>query len=155
LAWKLVDLSGDVVDSGTVSEKVDAFSSQEILKRDYSPSLSDNRDRNSRFESVFTAATGQIYRETHYFVPYKYLSLQNPGLTGEVKLDGDKLMLVIKADKPALFVEIDFEQADAVLSDNYFDIGAGETREIAVITEDLSLEALKAQMKLRSLFDSY
>ncbi|NQT58681.1 MAG: glycoside hydrolase family 2 protein [Bacteroidetes bacterium] len=160
LAWRLINFSGDVVDSGTVSERIGSFSSQEILVRDFSAVLSENRDRNSQFESVFTLLDGQVYRDTHYFVPYKYLSLQNPGLVGEVKEDsgkftGGKFTILIKADKPALFVEIDFEEIDVVLSDNYFDMAAGETREIGVITENLSQAVLKAQMKLRSLFDSY
>ena len=69
----------------------------------------------------------------------------------------DKFIIEVCSKAYAKFVELDLKTADAVFSDNYFDISAGVTKiiEINTLSESLTLAELKQQLKVRSLFDTY
>jgi len=54
-------------------------------------------------------------------------------------------------------VELDLEDADCKFSDNYFDLSAGEAREIVVkkesLSSDMDLQTFSENLKVRSIYD--
>ena len=75
------------------------------------------------------------------------LTIETTGANGSYK---------IRVTSPVLArsVYLSFGDLDAKVSDNYFDLLPGETREITV-TSAASLDALKAQLKVISLTDAF
>jgi beta-mannosidase len=61
----------------------------------------------------------------------------------------------VNSKKPSLFVELDFKEMDAVFSDNYFSMDGGETRTITIEKSNHTLEHIKEQIQIRSLFSTY
>ena len=77
----------------------------------------------------------------------------------DIKETANSFILEITCKAYAKFIEIDLKEIDAIFSDNYFDLSAGKIKTIEVKKEDLSrlvsIEELKQQLKIRSLFDTF
>ena len=100
-------------------------------------------DRFSNYVSYQAVVDGEVVSSgTVIFTMPKYFKYQNPNLTA--KVDGNKI--VVKSDAYARGVEILNENEDLVLSDNYFDMNAGEVT-VEVISGDAS------KLRLRSVYD--
>jgi len=155
LSWKLISLRGETVDSGSCTVSVPPLSSKMIEKRDFSSETSDKKDRDLYLSVSYCDSNGSVYRDFHNFAPYKYLNLEDPGMEVSMKERADRYEIEISALKPAFHVEIDFEAADALLSDNYFHLDSGLPLTISLAKGNSDLDDLKKQIKVRSLFDSY
>ena len=155
LEWKFLDLSGNVLDKGFSETVADPFSSVLIVKHDFSGVLTENRDRERYITFTFIEEDGNKHRGSHFFTPYKYLKLVDPKLSVEISETGESYLFTIKSEKPAIYMELDFKEIDAVFSDNYFHMCGGETRTVLLDKEDYKLEQLKEQITVRSLFDTY
>ena len=61
------------------------------------------------------------------------------------------------SDNFAKFVCLDLSEADAVFSDNYFDLCGGEEKTVSVIrtNKDIDIDAFKNQLTVTSLYDTY
>ncbi len=84
----------------------------------------------------------KIADETVIFSYLKYFHYQDPHLSYEV--DGE--WITVKADAYAKSVEIQNEREDLVLSDNYFDLNAGEKR-VRILRGNTD------QIKVQSVYD--
>ena len=85
-----------------------------------------------------------------------HLALPDPELTGEVTLADGQLMTSLKARGLARLVEVKFEGADTVLSDNYFDLPAGrEARVDTTLPLGWTLEQARGALRTRSIYDSF
>ncbi|MDA3812015.1 MAG: glycoside hydrolase family 2 protein [Spirochaetaceae bacterium] len=155
LEWKLFSLTGEIIDQGSVEVTANPFSSKLIEKRDFSEELKDNKNREIYLSYVFTESNGKSHRNSHYFAPFKYLDLQNPALSVIVSDKGNQFAFTVNSKKPSLFVELDFKEMDAVFSDNYFSMDGGETRTITIEKSNHTLEHIKEQIQIRSLFSTY
>ena len=86
-------------------------------------------------------------------------TITNPKLDIDIIENDNSFTLVINCKFYAKFVEIDFTEIDAIFSDNYFDLSAGDIKTIQVKKEDLSslvsIDELRQQLKIRSLFDTF
>jgi hypothetical protein len=90
------------------------------------------------------------------FAPYKHIALVDPGLDAVVTGKGEALTIKVSAKKMALFVELAFEGADAVFSDNYFDLPTRSTTRITVpLPAGWTLARARRALRMRSLVDSY
>lgn len=125
------------------------------MKHDFSGELTENRDRERYITFTFIEEDGNKHRGSHFFAPYKYLKLVDPKLSVEISETGESYLFTIKSEKPAIYMELDFKEIDAVFSDNYFHMCGGETRTVLLDKEDYKLEQLKEQITVRSLFDTY
>ncbi|RJG23829.1 hypothetical protein DQX05_12495 [Paenibacillus thiaminolyticus] len=93
------------------------------------------------------------------FVKPKHYQLQPPELHAVVTEEDDCFVIQVQASELALFVELDFENLDAIFEDNYFHVSGGEPKQIRVMKANLSnpasLRTLQDELQIRSLFDSY
>jgi beta-mannosidase len=96
----------------------------------------------------------QLSHNLVYLAPVKEVHLKPVQL--KVETTGAKGSYKIHISSPVLArdVYLSFGNLDVKLSDNYFDLLPGETAEIAV-TGAVSLDALKAQLKVISLTDAF
>ena len=85
-------------------------------------------------------------------MPYKYLDLKKPEIEVQVQEKEDAYILQVTSDVFAPFVELDFEDADVIFSDNYFHL-TGEMREVVLRKKDVRngnfTDAMELQERLR------
>jgi beta-mannosidase len=101
-----------------------------------------------------TAGGAQLSRNLVYLAPVKEVHLKPAQL--KVETTGAKGIYKIRVSSAVLArsVYLSFGNLDVKLSDNYFDLLPGETAEITA-TGAVSLDALKAQLKVISLTDAF
>ena len=101
------------------------------------------------------AANGeQISRNLAYLAPTKEIHLKPAALSVETTGGNGRYKVRITSRVLARNVYLTYGNLDVKVSDNYFDLLPGETAEISV-TSAVSLDALKAQMKVISLTDAF
>ena len=136
--WQLRNAKAEVIREGREELDVPALTSVWTQKVTF-----EDADRFSNYVSYQAVVDGEVVSSgTVIFTMPKYFKYQNPNLTA--KVDGNKI--VVKADAYARGVEILNENEDLVLSDNYFDMNAGEVT-VEVISGDAS------KLRLRSVYD--
>ncbi|HEX8445376.1 MAG TPA: glycoside hydrolase family 2 protein [Sphingomonas sp.] len=92
-----------------------------------------------------------IARQFSYFAKAKDLALVDPGLRAHIVPSASGYTLTVSAKSLARGVWIEFGNLDATLSDNAFDLAAGDRASIQV-RSTASLAALRRAMSVHSLF---
>jgi beta-mannosidase len=94
---------------------------------------------------------GEILSENRYILDEpKHLALPDAGIKTELKGSINEFLLTVVAKKFAKDVCIEFEGIPAVLSDNYFDLDAGQTK-ILDVRSQAGLRQLKKSLRVRHL----
>ena len=126
-----------------------------MAAEDFSRELAGDRNRERYLSAELTDEGGRhIWRDTTWFVQYKKIDLPDPELKAGLKQAAEGYEITLTAKRYAAFVELDLYEGDAVFSDNYFDMDAGEERRITLYwnsPEELS----EKKLKIRTLRDSY
>jgi beta-mannosidase len=136
--WQVRNANAQVLRSEEEVIEVPALSSRWLEKE-----MLDDIDIYGEYVSYQLEVDGEIVSEGTVLFSYpKYFRFTDPKLTCEV--DGDEI--VVRAQSYAKNVEIRNENDDLILSDNFFDMNAGEKR---VKVYSGKLEGLK----LRSVYD--
>lgn len=136
--WALRDPGAQVLDSGEETLTVPALTSVWLDKR-----LFPQADIFSHYVSYELLREGEVVSQgTVNFSYPKYFRYRDPALT--CRVEGDEL--VVSAGAYAKSVEIQNREEDLLLSDNYFDMNAGERR-VKILSG--STEGLR----LRSVYD--
>ncbi|MDO5335901.1 MAG: glycoside hydrolase family 2 protein [Eubacteriales bacterium] len=107
---------------------VPALSSVRVMDRDFAELIS-GRENQVFVQCVFVFdQKGEKKRstETELFVPFKYLKLRKPDLKAELAREDGEYRITLTSDTFTPFVNIDFGERDAILSDNFFSVTAPE-----------------------------
>lgn len=155
LEWKLCDLTGLVVEEGGLDCGIEAFSSGEIASLDLGARAEGASARNLLLFARYSDSEGRERRLMRSYVPYKSLDLKRPGLEWSMEAQGDQVEITVRADRPALFVWLDFETLDRVFSDNLIHLSPGDERRIRFAREGEELEKLQSELRVTTLYDSY
>ncbi len=138
IKWELRNADGSVVRSTSEIKHVPALSSVWTDKVFF-----EDADRFNQYISYSAEVDGKVVSSgTAILTVPKYFKYQNPHLTANVS--GNRI--TVHAEAYARGVEILNENEDLVLSDNYFDMNAGE------VTVDI-LEGDASNLRLRSVYD--
>ena len=156
--WLLMTVNGETLNSGQADVKVGALASEKILGLDFKSEVLGAGDR--RRELVFVTELFQgetrLASRMALFAPNKHLELDEPGLEIEVVREGKLARFLVTAHSLARFVELKLEGADAVFSDNYFDVPAGWTVAVTCpIPQGWSLQKVRKELMAHSLYHSY
>lgn len=155
--WRLETLKGEILNSG--DKLIRAMDLQDTLVGvyDFTSDVAEAKARKMVFiceikDEKFNFSCRQVTT----FVPNKHLELEDPALMVNLTEKDGILSIGVRASSLARFVELSFDGADAIFSDNYFDVPAGEfvfvTTELPTgWTEDQARSALR----VCSLIDSY
>jgi beta-mannosidase len=154
LRWSLLTMAGRVVESGGAAVAVDPFASREITRLDFGGRAMGHFGREHLLSYRLEIEGGDSRHGIHCFAPYKALALQPPALTRRVEPKGDRIAVTVRAERPALFVEIELAQDDRVFSDNYFALDGQEERTVFCEAAGLDAQGLERQLRLRSLYDA-
>ena len=118
-------------------------------------------DKDKRRERYFAYALYYdgicVSKGTTLFTPAKHFRFLNPTLQASVQDAGDAFLVKVEAQAYARYVEIDLREADAIFSDNVFDIADREPVTLRVekssLSTPLTKEAFEKQLTLRSVYD--
>jgi beta-mannosidase len=95
-----------------------------------------------------------IFQQTRLIVPDKEALLKFPQITKVIKIEGDKGILTLSAEKFARYVYVEVDGIDTPLSDNYFDIRRGDPYTIYFdIPQNIIPSELEKRIKVKSLAD--
>jgi len=148
-------VSGETLDLGIIDVQVDPFTSKELVGLDFSQDLIGNVSRDRVLFFRFKSIEGECFYGDHCFLPWKSLSLQEPNLSAVVEDSGNTLIITVRAQKPALFVELELADRDVVFSDNFFNLQNGIERTLFLKKDDLTVREIESNLRLRSLYNSY
>jgi beta-mannosidase len=154
--WSLETLGGEVVEKG--EESINAAPQADIKMRalDFTTHVNEENSRRLVFVAELWQADQLVATALSTFVPNKHLELADPQLRATVRALDEGLAFDISAASLARHVELALDGADAVFSDNYFDIPAGRTRTVtASLPTGWSVPQAQAALRVRSLRDSY
>jgi beta-mannosidase len=162
--WTLEMLSGEALASGEAPISAPPLSAVTVKTLDFGEAVVADRIPGmlggNRRDMVFVCELWQgdrlVARNLATFVPNKHLALIDPGLTAETTRKGTQLTISVSATSLARFVELELEGADAIFSDNYFDVPAGRTAIVTcLLPEGWDLRRARAALRIRSLRESY
>jgi len=154
IEWKLVRLSGEVIESGSATVNLDPQQSKQALSRTFD--ISPVEQRRVVFVCTLKHGQRQISSCVTTFIPNKHLDLVDPQLEVEVAQQGEQVAFNLSSKSLARFVELRLEGADVLFSDNYFDVLAGEgVRVTCPIPQGWSIDQVRAKLSVTSLFNSF
>lgn len=111
-------------------------------------------DRYSNYISVilYDAAGNFIMEQTELFVKPKHYVFEEPNIKVAFASRAEGVELTVSSDCFAKAVEIDFENLDCKLSENFIDLTSDKPRRILART-DYSPEQLERNLRVRSVYD--
>ncbi|MGB6192302.1 MAG: glycoside hydrolase family 2 protein, partial [Terracidiphilus sp.] len=156
LRVRLMTFTGKVLLEETQAVRIDPLASKVYLEWPLARlTQAGATDTSSLFVVAdLTAGTEELSRNLIYLAPTKEIHLAAAALNVEAAGANGSYKVRVTSPVLARDVYLSFGNLDAELSDNYFDLLPGETREVTV-TSTASLDALKMQMKVVSLADAF
>ena len=152
----LMDFDGKVLLEDKHEVSIDALASKVYLDWPLAKLTEAGAADTSRVFIVARLIAGgeDVSRNIAYLAPVKEVHLKPAVLSTAVS--GEKGKYTVRVTSPVLArdVYLSFGNLDATVSDNYFDLMPGETREIAV-TSPAALDALKSDISVVSLTDAF
>jgi len=128
-----------------------------LKKLDFTKDLTDGNRRQVVFVHELQSPAGELLsRGLVTFAPSKHLELEPPAIHVQLSEADGQWRVTLRAQKLARFVEVKLADADAVWSDNFFDLPAG--REYVVTSPrqpGQTAEELRAELSVTSLWDSF
>lgn len=158
ILWKLRNNTSKVIREGSLQVDVPALSSALCETLDFSDLLKDKKDmRETYLEFSFLQDGELISSGTVIFTKDKYFEYLDPAIKAEVREREDAFVIQLRSEAFARYVELDLKDGDCKFSDNYFDLSAGELREILVkkesLSSDMDLKTFTDNLKVRSIYD--
>jgi beta-mannosidase len=160
--WSLETLGGEVLQSGEEAVTIPALSSAQVCTLDFSADVDAGNCR--QVVLVYELWQGdegcahpqRLSMGVAPFVPDKHLELTDPELHYTIGETDGSITLQITARRLARFVWLEIEGADAIFSDNYFDLPAGRTAMMTLpAIEGWTLDRVREALRMRSLVDSF
>ena len=112
-------------------------------------------------EAEVVLEDGNILYDTDTLIPFKHMELPKPKLTTEVKEMEDSFEITVQSDVFTPFVELDFDDADVIFSDNFFTISNEKPVVITLKKEDImqgsfaSADNLKERLAITTVVDTF
>lgn len=160
LVWQLMGRSGDVLQTKELKVSLEELSTQEIVNLDFSDTLNTKqKQRETYLEFSFIENENVISYGTVLFVKSKHFGLLDPHISTMVFEEEDRFIIEISSKSFARFIELDLKNSDAIFSDNIFDLSANSVKRVEInkenLSQELTLDALRDQLSVCSLFDTY
>ncbi len=137
-----------------------SFDLKEI--KEYADMLSLPKEVRKFEEQTFLEGTilledGTVLQSIETLLPYKYMNLPVPQIYISVKEEEQEYTISLMSDCFAAFVELDFDDADVIFSDNYFMLTDSEPKVITIRKKEImngvfsDAEDLRNRIKVRTL----
>jgi beta-mannosidase len=156
LSWTLTDLEGNSLLTDSADLKIPARKSQKVRTLRLQDQIQ-KLGANGILTWLRLDVDGQTVSENMVsFALPKELKLADPQLTVTIEESPGGFSVTIKSKKPALWVWLGLEKADAKYADNFFHLLPEAPRIILVRPKQLlSKPDFAGELRVRSLFDTY
>ena len=156
--WYLRDNRYNILKQGTVEANVDALTAKEVLRLDFAEEIDSKAVARGTYLSYEWVCDGEIVStNVTLFVKPKHFALLKPEYDMEVTEDSENFTIKLKSSAFVMYLEVDLETDDMILSDNFFHLDGNTEKVLTVkkaeMSKALSLDEFKNQIKLRSLYD--
>ncbi|GGG03594.1 beta-mannosidase [Paenibacillus abyssi] len=156
--WKLRDHRSGIVKEGSAEITVDALQAKQGIALDFREELSTGLAmRQSYLEFMFVADGREVSGGTVLFTKAKHFDFLDPQIAVEVSETKDGFVIGLRAEAFAKYVGLQLAEADGRFDDNFFDLSGSASREVVLdkssLSEALTLEQLKQQLRVTSLYD--
>lgn len=156
IRWSLETLDGAVVRSGSEAVAVAPHAAAHIRTLEFAAEIDADTRRTLVFVAELWGDGKRLALQVATFAPTKHLRLEHPHIHAHTRIEDDGLHIELRAQSLARLVELSLAGADAIFSDNYFDLPAGR-----IITVTAPLPAgwneteARSALGLRSVYDAY
>jgi beta-mannosidase len=152
--WKLVKLSGEVLETGQAGVALRSQESKQIFSRTFDLPLEDRRG--VVFACELKQGDAPVSRSLATFTANKHLELVDPQLEVSVRQEGERAVIDLASRSLARFVELTLPGKDVLFSDNYFDVLPGAPVQVSCpIPEEWSVEEVRRSLEVNSLYHSF
>ena len=159
LTWKLRKRNGEILREGKIAAAVEKLSTQQIACMEFEDGVNEVNRKLVYFAYELTIDGKSVSEGTAIFVKPKHFDFEDPDITADITETEDDFMIELNCKSYAKYVNLDLEEADGIFDDNIFDMTAGIVKKVRLPKESLScrltLEELKKQFKVTSLYDTY
>ncbi len=154
IRWSLETLQGEHLNGAEEQASVQPFSTTQVKSLDFSRYITEENRRRVVLVCELWQDGERLQSAIATFAPTKHVELEDPQLTVGVGQTGSELAIHLHARSLARFVELTFEGADVVFSDNYFDLPAGRTMHVTCpLPPNWTLEQGQDALRVRSVFE--
>jgi beta-mannosidase len=151
--WRLEGFGGEVFGNGKFEADAKENTSNKIASIDFKK-LFRSRGTDCVFVAELVGNGGIITRKTALFEKEKKLNLPKSDIEAGVETDGETAYISLLSKRYARHVRLEIEGLTQPFSDNFFDMTAGERREITVpIPSNWDRGAVLQKMDIRSIGD--
>ena len=148
ILWTLRNNKSEILDSGEISANCKSLAAEDISHIDISKHLRTREDKREKYLEYRLIQDGKIISaSTTLFVRPKEFIFLPPKIQYTVKEYNDSFKITLTAKVYAKSVCLDLADADAVFSDNWFDIHGEEPVEIMLKKSDISCKLTKEQLE--------
>ncbi len=156
LTWNITDLEGNSQMQASVDLEIPARQSQKVKTLQLREQIQ-KLGVNGLLVWLKLEVAGQTVSENMVSLALpKELKLPDPKLVTTVATTADGYAVTLQSGRPALWVWLDLENADARYADNFFHLPPGVSLSIEVRPrQPLSREVFVKELRVRSLFDTY
>lgn len=155
--WKVADLEGNELETGSKNIRTAANSAGLVKTLKLKKLVKEFGQRGLVVKLSLEDGLDVVSENLVTFARPKHLTLADPKLSFSVKSAGNGIYNVkVTAKKPALWTWIELKGIEASYSDNFVHLLSGESSTIQVTPKvKTTVTALKAAIRVRSLFDTY
>lgn len=157
IRWTLETLDGAMLDAGEEAVTAAPQAATHVRTLDFGGRVDDSNRRRVVFVAELWEEGARRALQVATFAPTKHLALTDPRIVVAAEARDGDLVIGLTAHSLARHVELALDGADAVFSDNYFDLPAGG-RPVTVtcpLPVGWTPEQARAALRVRSVYDSY
>ncbi len=155
--WALREAGGAAVRQGAQVVAVAALTAAGVAALDFSADITDENRGQVYLEYSLEVGGEIVSSGSTLFVKPKDFAFRDPAIAVAVSESPELFLITLDAQAYARGVSLRLREADAIFSDNFFDLSPGEPRCIAVEKADLSqlltVEQLREQLEVLSVYD--
>lgn len=157
VTYALMTSDNEVLTSECLDIEVACLTATQICDMDFEPFLDTIQKQQNTYLVYTLEAEGKIEKQgVILFVKHKHFNLKQPNIQIDVVEQEQQIVLKFRTDTLAKYVEIGFNDTQAVFSDNYFDLVPGREKQVIISSaKEMTIETIKQQLKFRSLYDTY
>lgn len=155
--WQLYHVNGTMLEQGRFETQIKGNTAHKINTIELHDRLDEIGERNLLLYLEFVGDGGENSDNLILFSRPKHLALQKPEFKVEVTQEGDNRFGVsVSSRVPALWVWADGLHGVIKYSDRFFHLMPGAEKKCILVTkESCSLEQIKRDIKICSLYDTY
>ena len=149
ICLKVSDSNFNVLEGYEMDVRVSELTSKDVFKVDITP---DNKYGEYIVAELYGKDGELISRKTELFVAPKRYEWQKPEISVDITNIPEGVAINVSSNVFARGVYIDFEDADLVLSDNFFDITDKNAYTVTAVT-DKKAEELANSIRIKTVYD--